>query len=191
MTDNSEYKIESRKIEGAKYEETATLEQLNAEEFLALVDTLLAVKGIKAVRWHQYTPFFNDGDTCEFGVNEASVKLSKRFGVDEEDGDYGDGFIDDYALYEYNDSKTTQPEPSRGSYGTPTYAEWRIKYDEWNNSRKVYSMNDQDTQEIAEALALFNSKTDNIAFVAKANFGDHAKVTATTDGFDVEEYEHD
>ena len=28
--------------------------------------------GIKAIVWAQFTPYFNDGDTCEFGVNDPT-----------------------------------------------------------------------------------------------------------------------
>lgn len=28
--------------------------------------------GITGVVWTQYTPYFNDGDTCEFSVHEAT-----------------------------------------------------------------------------------------------------------------------
>lgn len=28
---------------------------------------------IEEINWTQYTPYFNDGDTCEFGVNEPDV----------------------------------------------------------------------------------------------------------------------
>lgn len=44
---------------------------------------------IEAVRWAQYTPYFNDGDTCEFSVGELLYKL---VGADEEESDYDDGF---------------------------------------------------------------------------------------------------
>lgn len=30
-------------------------------------------QGIKAVTWHQYTPYFNDGEPCEFSVYDMSV----------------------------------------------------------------------------------------------------------------------
>jgi hypothetical protein len=30
---------------------------------------------IEAVRWTQYTPHFNDGDACVFGVHEPSAQL--------------------------------------------------------------------------------------------------------------------
>lgn len=28
---------------------------------------------VETVSWTQYTPYFNDGDTCEFGVHEINV----------------------------------------------------------------------------------------------------------------------
>ena len=31
-----------------------------------------------AVRWQQYTPFFNGGDVCEFGVSDPSVQLDHQ-----------------------------------------------------------------------------------------------------------------
>ncbi len=30
---------------------------------------------IKAIQWEQYTPYFNDGDTCSFGVCEIKVSF--------------------------------------------------------------------------------------------------------------------
>lgn len=40
---------------------------------------------IPAVRWTQYTPYFNDGEPCVFGVQEPSYKLS--LGLPDEDHD--------------------------------------------------------------------------------------------------------
>ncbi len=34
---------------------------------------------VESIKWHQYTPYFNDGDVCEFGVNsDASIKLKDK-----------------------------------------------------------------------------------------------------------------
>jgi len=49
--------------------------------------------GVEAIRWEQYTPYFNDGDACEFWVNEPRIKFNN---TPEDAGDYEDGFIDDY-----------------------------------------------------------------------------------------------
>ena len=45
---------------------------------------------LEAVRWNQYTPYFNDGDPCEFRVGDLTYKLAG----DDESGDYEDGFQD-------------------------------------------------------------------------------------------------
>lgn len=52
---------------------------------------------VEAIRWAQYTPYFNDGEPCVFGVNNATVKLVG----DEDDGEYGDGFNDEYHFHNY------------------------------------------------------------------------------------------
>jgi len=91
----------------------------------------------EAVRWTQYTPYFNDGDACVFGVNEFTYK---KVG-DSEGGDYEDGFHDSYGK--------DRPEFMKTKLGA-------IPSD-----------------------------------VLEAVFGDHVQITATRDGFAVEEYEHD
>ena len=35
---------------------------------------------VNAIYWTQYTPYFNDGDTCEFGIHDVFV----RYGFDEQ-----------------------------------------------------------------------------------------------------------
>jgi len=35
-------------------------------------------QGIKAVTWHQYTPYFNDGEPCEFSVYDMSVTSNEE-----------------------------------------------------------------------------------------------------------------
>lgn len=34
------------------------------------------------MRWNQYTPYFNDGDTCDFGVNAESLSGTLKDGTD-------------------------------------------------------------------------------------------------------------
>lgn len=67
---------------------------------------------VDAVRWSQYTPYFNDGDTCTFSVNDwyarpiiIAESVNSPEGLDEELAEqYGcedeDGFIDEYQYRE-------------------------------------------------------------------------------------------
>lgn len=34
------------------------------------------VEGLESISWAQYAPYFNDGDACEFSVNEPDFKLN-------------------------------------------------------------------------------------------------------------------
>lgn len=45
---------------------------------------------VKAVKWQQYTPYFNDGEPCEFSVREFYFEVD---GVECESSDYDDGFF--------------------------------------------------------------------------------------------------
>jgi hypothetical protein len=57
-----------------------------------LRDFMEAHPEIEAIRWRQFTPYFNDGDACEFGVGELTYKLVGGDVYDDE-GDYEDGFL--------------------------------------------------------------------------------------------------
>jgi hypothetical protein len=54
---------------------------------------------IEDIHWRQYTPYFNDGDACEFGVCDIYFKLK---GTEEEGGDYDDGRVTPWC-YVYED----------------------------------------------------------------------------------------
>ncbi len=74
------------------------------EDFTAMFD---AVPELEAVRWRQYTPYFNDGDACEFGVREFEYKLT-GFEVCNEDDDKDDDsrFVDAWTLtYQLREKK--------------------------------------------------------------------------------------
>mgnify|MGYP001613573476 CR=1 FL=1 len=66
------------------------------EEFFA------AAPSIKAVTWTQYTPGFNDGDPCRFGVHEFSycLDLSKVENDEDEHEDEETGYMSSYSLHD-------------------------------------------------------------------------------------------
>lgn len=94
-----------------------------------------------AIKWRQYTPYFNDGEPCTFRVGEFEMKLATT----PEDGSESD--------YEEEGFEST--------YG------------------------DGPIPEAVRTLARIDDE------IYEHAFGDHCKVTATRDGFEVEEYEHD
>lgn len=138
------------------------VEQLPIEGWVAKLDALFDFGIVEAIRWDQYTPSWNDGDPCEFGVGEIGIRL---VGWDEDEQEYpeslgygdlegadedcgGNGFIHDYYV--------------RDKF--PELAEvFKANFD-WNSQRAFYH-------------ALEDA------------FGDPAQVTATREGFSVEYYE--
>lgn len=71
------------------------VDQRPVEEFGPILRAVLNDERIEAVRWEQYTPYFNDGDVCEFRIHELSVKPA---GESVPRDDYEDGFIDHWSL---------------------------------------------------------------------------------------------
>lgn len=57
---------------------------------------------ILAVKWSQYTPYFNDGEPCIFGVNDLRVLID---GIPKDAGDYEDGWIDIWDMTRLNVGK--------------------------------------------------------------------------------------
>lgn len=80
--------------------------------------------GVKAITWQQYTPYFNDGDVCEFSVGDYYVTTSDRVAASWLQDDYPDtedindeemgregGFYDYQKPWYSSYSKTDYPHP--------------------------------------------------------------------------------
>ena len=138
---------------------------------------------VAAICWRQYTPYFNDGDTCEFSVHELGFFS---------EGDYEalkDGELED--PYEHN------------SYSKPSNYVYQSLADP-NNRYRDYYQKEVDAYDalvakhgerfavVADGIEQFNKLFNEIDDdVMLSLFGDHVQVTVTKDGIDVEEHEHD
>lgn len=76
--------IKAAKDEAAKHVKEAVKESVKA---VFASDEL-----VRAVRWRQYTPYFNDGDACVFSVHGVEAQTA------DEGGDYDDGFWESYSF---------------------------------------------------------------------------------------------
>lgn len=85
------------------------------EAFEAFIkDFFTLVPTVKRVTWTQYTPYFNDGDACTFGVNEPYFY---NFVEDEDFEDYeNDGEISEKGQWEISSWYLREPE----KYGLTT-----------------------------------------------------------------------
>lgn len=93
----------------SKFQEIITLrEQLNAklkdfgqEAFTeGFAPFFAANPQVEGVTWTQYTPYFNDGDACEFSVHEPCLILNEQTArVINPDGDFDEYDADDFSGY--------------------------------------------------------------------------------------------
>lgn len=119
------------------------------------------VPEIKTVIWTQYTPYFNDGETCVFNVYDPAFTNIEKDSEDFEDIKYGDYFGEEEDLF-YIDYL----------YDGCVYADKLSA-----NSKKVM-------KKLSEIICCNDELMEFM-------FGDHVKIIANKDGFDVMEYDHD
>lgn len=144
-----------------------------------------------SLRWTQYTPHFNDGDACTFGVNEAYVVRDVVAPDDEpgigrpseweESGIYLSGAPDKYGV----EDRTVYYDGTEYDHATRTYKKVSKSYvDHGIPAIQGYS------KERLEALVeTWKSLPE---YLMERAFGDHARVVVRSDGtFEVDEYSHD
>ncbi len=119
---------------------------------------------IEAIRWNQYTPHFNDGDVCEFGVNGPEIRFCETVQPRKED-DYNDNFMD------------------AGPYGDLDDDFFKKKSDIINH--KEMKALEKATKEVLNMFEKLQTTDMETAF------GNGVQVTVTQSGVEVEDYEHD
>jgi hypothetical protein len=118
---------------------------------------------VNSFGWNQFTPYFNDGDTCTFSVNTDYIYINGE-SVDESDW--------------INETKIT-------NYGT-----WNREKRQYEGRTEVPNFNyDKELVSACDEIREFLSNFDNDFFMSQ--FGDHAEITITAEGVSVDEYEHD
>lgn len=57
------------------------VQPLRAKVEAEIKDVFARQENLAEIRWTQYTPYFNDGDVCEFGVRELVFRfVGKEYG---------------------------------------------------------------------------------------------------------------
>jgi hypothetical protein len=123
--------------------------------------------------WQQYTPYFNDGEPCEFGVSGLWVRTTDLPSTDEDE----DADEDTYRLEVYR-------HPALGKRPR-TWNPTTRDYDE-----AAYEGPDEARYDRCRALAkaIEGGEFENVLLDA---FGDHARVTVRKTGIEIEFYDHD
>lgn len=130
------------------------------------------VPQVKAFRWTQYTPYFNDGDTCEFGVND--VYFTNAEGKDLND-------VTSWGDYDGENENIW----SESSYIFDSMSEYYAK----RREELGVTFTPEQVRAIVDISNMIQSH--EMKDIMEAMFGDHVVITATAAGFDVEEHEHD
>lgn len=156
----SNFKQSVAEIERVMEEARAKAAEILKQEFLNLFNVNPT---LKVVVWHQYTPYFNDGDECTFSVGD--VYASNYEAVNH----YGE-WDEDLAYDPETDETMNEPEDLQIDGG-------------WGRHKN-------DTFEGFQELREFMQSSLGEE-VLKEIFGDHTQIRATREGFQVDEYEHE
>ena len=139
---------------------------------------------ITTIRWTQYTPYFNDGDTCEFSVHEPVV--TNLTGEDLDDvtayGEY-DGPRDD-VYTGYGDPGRDAEFFCTSSVSGTHYRTLELRAPAAFDTKPAGAV-----EKLTQLLVQLQSGA--LEDLMKDTFGDHVTVTATRNGFDIDEYDHD
>lgn len=160
---------------------------------------------LEAIRWEQYTPYFNDGDPCEFSVGEPRFKVANG---DEDEGDWGDGFISNMTYKKYVDltpEEIALIDP-KSSYRTGIFHDGVEIFPEVDYSKYIRNTNGgyggyyehTGRYYVNAPIPGFNGFDDEVnkifnipEDVFETIFGDHSRITVTRDSIEVDEYDHD
>lgn len=132
------------------------------EEFFA------SAPEVYSIVWTQYTPYFNDGDSCEFTMGEVYF-LTKPQNEDDDDEDEPED-LEDSCLYGQIAYKRDGK-----SWASPPIPPQKLT----EREKELINMMDK-------FLSIFQEET-----LFQDIFGNHIQVTATRLGFDIEGYEHE
>lgn len=148
--------------------------QRPAEELGPLIQAVFADDTVKAVRWRQYTPYFNDGDACTFSVYGLWVRTDADQDVD-----------DEYELELDGTHNSLGDEPH-----VKVPADGIGATNGWKWEKGPYQGPDKARYDRCHALrhAIEGGAFEHVLLDA---FGDHAAITVRKTGIEVEFYNHD
>ena len=137
---------------------------------------------IGSITWTQYTPYFNDGDTCEFSVHDVNFLSTKD--TEDEDLDLRD-------LYEHNPWEKPDDYVYRNSKVENSMQSYYLeKIKKWDD--EVAKLGLERIQQLEAGIKKFRKTFNSISDDTMLSlFGDHVRVTAKPTGIDVDEYDHE
>jgi len=214
----SEYSEMQNRINALKSEMQEKSKVLMKEAFRDFFEKYENV--VENIFWAQYTPWFNDGETCEFGVNEVCLALKGDEDVcDYEGSTLHDQSTIDRLLRKIADWEEYEKDPMGAakkyqSYYISRYNRNPFDVNNWQRKTEQQQMEEwrphyQSKESMLEELEVARKIVEDYPNLKEdfsgiqslisgidedlmlAMFGDHAKVFVTKDSIEVEEYSHD
>lgn len=172
---NIDVKSAIEKIRAAQAEYKALISSIGTEGLKDLCKEIIAESGAQQIRWAQYTPYFNDGDPCEFGVGEPEFIFAND-----------DTWYSSYDLY----SLVKDPTPK-------TKKDWRgndVTYHDYlrdANNDYLREFKTPNHEKAYNLVGTFSETLRSLEDVLLEVFGDHVQITFEDDHFEVSDYDHD
>lgn len=138
--------------------------------------------------WTQYTPYWNDGDPCNFYANTDYLYIDDE----EEETDFHNTEIDVKELKQKEKTiKKLTAEIEKLKKQGKNENDWEITHKQ-NRIKKLNELNLQDVEKRLRFIEDIDDLLKSInQDVLENMFGDHVKVIVTADGAKTEHYEHD
>lgn len=141
---------------------------------------------IEAIKWSQYTPYFNDGEPCEFGVGDVTVHARyEEVGTAREPAKKIVGVFEPDVV-----AKLEEVLGKDDYYSDVLNVISSLTYSGFHHTMDRRGKTDFEVQLELDAN-LLESLIQGLHDMMKDIFDDHVIVTANRGGFDVEEYQHD
>ena len=156
-------------------------EQWGEDKFSELFLPLLLNLDIEEIRWTQYTPYFMDGDVCEFSINSPEIKPRGYKGSD-------DGYISEYDLVCGEPGKRPCDDPIvKKLLGVSALPAQKPEWEQYGGS----GVDDSNATDTYKAWIGYCHSLGHFEDLLMEKFGDHAIVTVTRTSITVDTYEHD
>jgi hypothetical protein len=180
--------IEKIKAELAAFEEKkqAFVTELRKEFPTMFTELFAQAPKLKSVSWTQYTPYFNDGDTCEFSAHtdDLAINGASHYDEDDEDSEISVRPTLHITLRTEDEVRVNKELAEKTKYT------WYAKAGIGDSGLAPNPDYDADADRVCSEISAVLSSVPS-EFL-KDLFGDHAKVTICSNGtIDVEDYDHD
>jgi predicted RNase H-like nuclease (RuvC/YqgF family) len=137
--------------------------------------------------WTQYTPYWNDGDSCEFSANTDYLYIDDE----EKESSFYNAELDFKELKQKEKTIKNLLAEIDKLKKQGKEDDWEIKHKQ-SRIEELNKLNLEKTEKRFNLLKDIDDLLKNIdQDTLEKMFGDHVKVLVTKDGIDVEQYEHD